>query len=88
MELKKVKGIGEKTLYYLNQADIYTINDLLFRFPLDYIIYEQDNEKLFNGDVTYVEGVISTNVSMYKFKGRSYAFSFYIESNNLRLKLN
>ena len=64
MELKKVKGIGEKTLYYLNQADIYTINDLLFRFPLDYIIYEQDNEKLFNGDVTYVEGVISTNVSM------------------------
>ncbi len=88
MELKKVKGIGEKTLYYLNQADIYTINDLLFRFPLDYIIYEQDDEKLFNGDVTYVEGVISTNVSMYKFKGRSYAFSFYIESNNLRLKLN
>lgn len=88
MELKKVKGVGEKTLYYLNQADIYTIDDLLFRFPLEYIIYEQDNEKLLNGYITYVEGMISSNVSMYKYKGRAYAFSFFIESNNIRLKLN
>ena len=88
MELKKVKGVGEKTLYFLNQAGIFTIEDLLFKFPLDYIIYEQDNNKLLAGETTYVEGVISSNVSMYKFRGKAYAFSFFIESGSLKLKMN
>ena len=88
MELKKVKGVGEKTLYFLNQAGIFTIEDLLFKFPLDYIIYEQDNNKLLSGETTYVEGVISSKISMYKFRGKAYAFSFFIESGSLKLKMN
>ena len=88
MELKKVKGVGEKNLYYLNQAGIFTIDDLLFKFPLNYIIYEQDKDKLFNGELTYVEGTICSNVSMYKYKGRSYAFSFFIENIDFKLKIN
>lgn len=88
MELKKVKGIGEKTLYHLNSLNIYSINDLLFRFPLEYIVYEEDLGKLLNGDTTYIEGIIDSNVSMYKFRGKSYAFSFYLLNPNIRLKIN
>ena len=88
MDLIKVKGVGDKTLYYLHEAGIFTIEDLLFKFPLDYIIYEYDQEKLLNGELTYVEGIICSKVSMYKYKGRAYAFSFFIESNNIKLKIN
>lgn len=38
MELKQLKGIGEKTITYLNNSNIYNIKDLLNFYPYRYII--------------------------------------------------
>ena len=44
MELKDIKGIGNKTLAQLNDAGIYTISDLIHTFPKTYNIYEINNK--------------------------------------------
>ena len=88
MELKNVKGIGNKTLYYLNNANIYTISDMVYHFPLEYIIYEEDYDKFIRGENTYIEGVISTKVSMYRYRGKAYAFSFMLKNDFITTKIN
>ena len=36
MELKDIKGIGEKKIAFLNKLGIFTVNNLLEYFPVSY----------------------------------------------------
>nr|MCR5112950.1 hypothetical protein [Acholeplasmatales bacterium] len=71
MDLSKIKGVGEATLLNLNSNGIYTFDDLIHHFPRDYIVYEPDLERFLNGEACYIEGVVTSKVSMYRFKGKS-----------------
>ena len=43
MELKSIKGLGDKTEKLLNTLDIYSVEDLLMFFPYKYIEYNIDD---------------------------------------------
>ncbi len=40
--LKHLKGVGPKTVLELNNEGIYSVNDLIYRFPKDYLIFEHN----------------------------------------------
>ncbi|MBR6071247.1 MAG: ATP-dependent DNA helicase RecG [Acholeplasmatales bacterium] len=86
--LKMLNGVGDKTLYQLNNNGIYTIEDLLFSFPKNYLVYKHSPEKLFEGNDCYLEGIVDSNVSMFKYKKNTFAFSFYLKFDNLRIKMD
>ena len=41
MNIKELKGIGDKTAALLNRLSIYTVNDLVGLYPRDYDVYEK-----------------------------------------------
>ena len=88
VDLSKIKGVGEVTLENLNKNGIYTLDDLIHCYPKEYIVYEPDLERFLKGDTCYIEGVVSSKVSMYRFKGKSYAFSFYIDYEGRNVKIS
>ena len=88
MELKMLKGVGPKTISEFNNEGIYTIDDLIRFFPKSYLIFEFDKEKLMNQEDVYIEGYIDSSISYFKYKKNVFAFSFYLKSSDLRLKLS
>lgn len=71
MDIKEVKGIGEKTASILNRLSIYTAEDLIHLYPRDYDVYERpvfvkdittENE----GRMIAVDGVIASGVQLYR----------------------
>ena len=86
--LKLLNGVGPKTLDELNNEGVYTVNDLLYRFPRDYLVFSHTPEKVFECVDTYIEGYVDSNVAIFKHKGESYAFSFYLKYDNVRLKMS
>ena len=85
--LKLLNGVGPKTLDELNNEGVYTVSDLLYRFPRDYLVFSHSPEKVFECVDTYIEGYVDSNVAIFKHKGESYAFSFYLKYDNVRLKM-
>ena len=39
MELSELKGVGPKTLEYLNKLNIYSLDDLIRYYPYRYNVY-------------------------------------------------
>ncbi len=87
MLLKEIKGIGPKTLKELNNEGIFNAKDLILSFPKDYLIFEHNPNKLLDGN-TYLEGVVDSSISYFKYKKNVFAFSFYLKYDNTRLKMN
>ena len=40
MDIKELKGIGDKTAAFFNRLSVYTIDDLVSFYPRDYDVYE------------------------------------------------
>ena len=79
MELKMLRGVGNVMLKKLNDAGIFTTNDLIYHFPKNYIVYDPTEEKAFSGENVFLRGVVDSRVQMFKFRGKTYAFSFYLK---------
>ena len=88
MELKMLRGVGNVMLKKLNDAGIFTTNDLIYHFPKNYIVYEPNEEKAFSGEKVFLRGVVDSRVQMFKFRGKTYAFSFYLKCENIRVKVS
>ena len=54
MDLSNLKGVGPKTLEYLNKLNIYDLNDLIRYYPYRYNIYRPVNIDKVDDDNTYV----------------------------------
>lgn len=72
MDIKALKGVGDKTAAYFSQLNIYTTKDLLKHYPRKYDIYEapvtvRDLEKDsdLEGNVVAMEGVVSKSPDIY-----------------------
>lgn len=86
MNLKDVRGIGEKTLEHLKCENINTIEDLLFTFPKSYTIYELNNDFIFSGNYVTINAIIDTNPIFIKYKSRVNAIVFYAKVLDYRIK--
>ncbi len=87
MELVDIKGLGKKRIEKLNNEGIYSISDLLLRFPKTYQVYEPRVDNIYVNEVIYLEGMVDSSPSMFKFRGRSYAISFrLLLDNNAKIR--
>lgn len=70
MNIKELKGIGDKTAALLNRLSVYTVEDLVGLYPRDYDVYEKP---VFIGEITKeqinttisVEAVVAKNPEQY-----------------------
>jgi ATP-dependent DNA helicase RecG len=70
MDIKELKGIGEKTANLLNRLSVYTVEDLVGLFPRDYDVYakpvfvsEIKNDDI--GTTVSIDAVVAKSVSQY-----------------------
>lgn len=76
MNIKELKGIGEKTAGLLNRLSVYTVEDLVKLYPRDYDVYEKP---VFIGGLTEenentmiaVEAVVAKKTELYRAGKRS-----------------
>lgn len=71
MDIKTIKGVGDKTASILNRLSIYTAEDLIHLYPRDYDVYEKpvlikDITKENEGHTVAVDGVIAGGVQLYR----------------------
>ena len=63
LDVRIIKGIGNKSLMYLNEASIYTIKDLLFKLPKKYNIYEiKSINSIEDEELATVKAVVDSNI--------------------------
>ena len=86
--LKHLKGVGPKTIIELNNEGIYSVNDLIYRFPKDYLIFEHNPLGLLESKDVYLEGIVDSTISYFKYRNNVFAFSFYLKYDNVRLKMS
>lgn len=86
MNLKDIRGIGEKTLVHLESEGINSIEDLLFTFPKSYFVYELNNDFIFSGNYVTINAVLDTSPVFIKYKKNVNAIVFYVKANGYRLK--
>lgn len=83
-----IKGIGTKSLAYLNDASIYTIKDLIYTLPKKYKIYEVKDINLFEEDeIGTVRAIVSSNIIVRTVRKSIDNVIFYANINNKRVKI-
>ena len=61
MNIKNVKGIGEKSLISLNKIGIYNFNDLITYYPFKYNVLKRSNVDLLNNnDQIIIDGIVES----------------------------
>ena len=88
-DLENIKGIGPKTLSYLNKINIKTIEDLITHFPYKYeVLKRSDVESLNDNDKIIIDGIIETIPIIFRFKKNMNKMQFSINANGKLLKVN
>ena len=89
MELKDVKGIGEKTLNILNKMNIYSIDDIINYIPRNYDIYENpvNIKDIDNKAVVAIDGFIDRSIFMKKVKNLTIITTVIKDKNNDRINV-
>lgn len=71
VDIKQLKGVGEKTADLLNRLSVYTVGDLVGLYPRDYDVYEEPvfvnaitEEQI--GNTISVEAVVAKKVDVYR----------------------
>lgn len=71
VDIKQLKGVGEKTADLLNRLSVYTVGNLVGLYPRDYDVYEEPvfvkdiNEEQI-GNTISVEGVVAKKIDVYR----------------------
>ena len=89
MELSELKGVGPKTLEYLNKLNIYNIDDLIRYYPYRYNIYHPVdlNNDISPDDTIVVSGKIITNANIFFIKKNLNRITFNLESSGKIIKV-
>lgn len=88
LELKNIKGIGSKTLEYLNKLDIYNPYDLIEHYPFRYEVLSRSNiNELKQDDRIVIDGIVETNPTIFRFKGNMNKMNFNINTGNKLLRV-
>ena len=90
MHLSDISGIGLKTIKYLNNLGIYTIDDLVSYYPYRYeIIKRSDLNSINIGDKVIIDGVVEVlpNISYYGKRKNSMSFRINAVSRILSITI-
>ena len=83
MELKKLKGLGEKNELLLNKLGIYSIENLLEYYPYDYIKYKLDDiNNVDDKEQVIVQGKIDNVPTQRYFRAKLNCLNFRIFTSN------
>ncbi len=86
MDLREIKGVGEKTYRLLNKLKLYTTEDLLHNFPRNYDIFEKPIRisQIDNKAVVSIDGRVARNLDVKHIKNLTIcATSIQDEDGNL-----
>ena len=87
-ELLKVKGIGEKSLKYLNAIGINSIEDLINYYPYKYTISKIDEVTTFEDGKSYtLHAIIDSYPTLRRFNARMNSLTFRVGSNKKVFKV-
>ena len=81
--LEELKGIGPKTLKYLNDLEIYSIEDLLTYYPYRYNVYKPSNIlEAFENNTVLINGIIEGPIKVFFIKKNLNKLSFKLNTND------
>ena len=88
MDLTNVKGLGKKTIEYLNNINIKTIDDLVRYYPykFNYLVRKDINNPS-NHDSMIIDGMVISNPIVNFFKGKMNRLSFRINIGTKEIKV-
>ena len=87
-ELINVKGIGEKSLKYLNAIGINTINDLISYYPYKYNITKIDEVTTFEDGKSYtLHAIVDSYPTLRRFNAKMNSLTFRVGSNKKVFKV-
>ena len=71
LDIKKLKGVGEKTAELLNRLSVYTVGNLVGLYPRDYDVYEKpvfikELTSEYENTTAAVEGIVAKKVDLYQ----------------------
>ncbi len=88
LDVRIIKGIGNKSLMYLNEASIYTIKDLLFKLPKKYNIYEiKSINSIEDEELATVKAVVDSNIIVRTVRKSIDNVIFYARINGIKIKI-
>ena len=86
--LENIKGIGPKTIKYLNDLNIYNINDLLTYYPYRYIVYNPNTiENAKENEEIVINGTIASFPKLSYIKKNLNILSFNLNTSNKLIKV-
>ena len=81
--LEELKGIGPKTLKYLNDLEIYSIEDLLTYYPYRYNVYKPSNIlNVEENNTVLINGIIEGPIKVFFIKKNLNKLSFKLNTND------
>lgn len=90
MNLQNIKGIGPKSLEFLNKLNIYTINDLISYYPYRYNIYKPINLNTYKQteEITItINATIESTPKIFYIKKNLNRLSFKVLTTNLLINV-
>jgi len=88
-ELQLIKGIGPKTIKYLNKLNIYNIEDLIHHFPFRYEVLNRSNIlQAMQDEKVIIDGKIETKPVIIRYRGRQNRMSFRLMTSELLIQVN
>ena len=83
MELSKIKGLGEKTIQYLNQLNIYDSDDLIRNYPYRFNVYAKrsiNDDRYYDNFVS--DGIVESPAVINFFRGKMNRITFRCNIQN------
>ena len=88
MDIINIKGLGPKTLEYLNKLNLYTIQDLIEYYPYRYNIIKVSNIKdIQDGENCTIKGIVDTEPRVSYINKRFNRMTFRVNSDGILLNV-
>ena len=88
MDIIKLKGLGPKTIEYLNKLNLYTIQDLIEYYPYRYNIIKISNIKdIYDGENCTIKGIVDTEPRVSYINKKLNRMTFRINTNGILLNI-
>lgn len=88
MDIINIKGLGPKTLEYLNKLNLYTIQDLIEYYPYRYNIIKVSNIKdIQDGEHCTIKGIVDTEPRVSYINKRFNRMTFRVNSDGILLNV-
>ena len=88
MDIINIKGLGPKTLEYLNKLNLYTVQDLIEYYPYRYNIIKVSNIKdIQDGEHCTIKGIVDTEPRVSYINKRFNRMTFRVNSDGILLNV-